>query len=522
MIRKDHDRGFHMSIIGELSQKIEKDLFVLLVTTACIANMVGFLSNAFLFGMSIPTIVCGICEGIALICGVIGLVLKKRRTATILIVLIMSMFEFPFLFYVYGSGMGVYLILGIVALAVYFPKPYKIPMIIVNVLESIFVITLWNFYPIPVEPINEADLFGSVLFSYVIVAVTLAVIICRLIYQYELQHRHMVEITLQLREEKKSYDAIHEDIQSGKWSFHFDKNDHITDCNWSDVFRHMLGYCDETDFPNQIDSWSELVHPDDKEWVLHAFWSAVFDHSGEKTYDVQYRAKVKSGEYRWFRDAGKITRRNDGSAEAFYGVFIDTTDFVESKQRLQESLEKMNDMNKELQQALDNFKQADYDRRIDFLTGLHNRQDMFEMLQDSLSGKRNSITAMYMLDIDNFKMLNDHYGHTYGDECLMRIGAALSKYGEDNDMVFYRYGGEEMLGIRFLEKKPADAIAQELVQLVRDQQILRDDLPSGIVTVSLGYTTNNGRYEKMIDMADTAMYQAKQNGKNQAVCFDTM
>lgn len=183
---------------------------------------------------------------------------------------------------------------------------------------------------------------------------------------------------------------------------------------------------------------------------------------------------------------------------------------------------KITRLNVELRQALDNYKQADYDRRIDFLTGLHNRQDMFETFQDVLSSKRQAITAMFMMDIDDFKRLNDRYGHIYGDECLKRIGAALNTYGTENNMIFYRYGGEEILGISFQKKKQADQIAEELVQLVRDQRILRDDTPSGVVTVSLGYTTNNRRYEKMVDMVDTAMYRAKENGKDQAVCYDTM
>ncbi len=183
---------------------------------------------------------------------------------------------------------------------------------------------------------------------------------------------------------------------------------------------------------------------------------------------------------------------------------------------------KVKRVNADLRQALDNYKQADYDRRTDFLTELHSRQDMFEMLQDSFSGKREKITSLFMMDIDNFKQLNDRYGHKYGDECLKRIGAALKAYGAENDMIFYRYGGEEMLGIGFSGEKGADKIAEELVQLVRDQRILRDDVPEGVATISLGYTTNNHSCEEMIEMADAAMYRAKQNGKNQSVCYDMM
>ncbi len=201
-------------------------------------------------------------------------------------------------------------------------------------------------------------------------------------------------------------------------------------------------------------------------------------------------------------------------------LFIATAlTYVSKIKRVNAQMRRVND---DLQQALDNYKRADYDRRTDFLTELRSRQDMFEMLQDAASGKGQSIIAMFMMDIDNFKWLNDRYGHTYGDQCLKRIGVALNDYGAENNMIFYRYGGEEMLGISFSDEKQASQIAEELVQLVRDQRILRDDTPSGVLTVSLGYTVNNRNYEKMVDMADMALYRAKKNGKDQAVCYDTM
>ncbi|MCF0150706.1 MAG: transporter substrate-binding domain-containing protein [Firmicutes bacterium] len=175
-----------------------------------------------------------------------------------------------------------------------------------------------------------------------------------------------------------------------------------------------------------------------------------------------------------------------------------------------------------LQDALDNYRQADYDRRTDFLTGLHSRQDMFETLQESVSGNHSAITAMYMIDIDYFKKLNDNYGHTYGDECLRKIGEALLEFGREHNMNFYRYGGEEMLGIAFDPKQDARGIAAELVQMIAGLNIHRADVPTGCVTVSLGYTTDNKRFEKMIDKADTAMYQAKDDGRNRFACYEDL
>ncbi|MCI7130117.1 MAG: GGDEF domain-containing protein [Lachnospiraceae bacterium] len=216
----------------------------------------------------------------------------------------------------------------------------------------------------------------------------------------------------------------------------------------------------------------------------------------------------------------------EGKGYILRGYHSDVTAMINSdmkhKQQLTDALEETKKQKMLLQQALDNYKQADYDRRRDFLTGLRNRQDMYELLQDNLLEKRDQITAMFMMDIDNFKMLNDHFGHVRGDECLRKIGEALKAYAKANDMYFYRYGGEEMLGISFGGTKTPDEIAQELVALIYDLQLQRNDVETGVVTVSLGYTSDNSHYEKMIDKADNAMYCAKSNGKNMAVCFEKM
>lgn len=158
----------------ELNKKLQKNLSWVLVLTGCIGNMVGFLSNAMMFGMSLPTIVCGVCEVIVILCGIAGIGLKKQKVATVVMILVTTLIEFPFLFYVYGASMGVYLILGIVALAVYFPKPYKIPILIGVILLDVTVIMLSSFYPVSLDKMNRESQFGTVLCSYIIVAVVLS------------------------------------------------------------------------------------------------------------------------------------------------------------------------------------------------------------------------------------------------------------------------------------------------------------------------------------------------------------
>lgn len=221
---------------------------------------------------------------------------------------------------------------------------------------------------------------------------------------------------------------------------------------------------------------------------------------------------------------GGTSRYVEGKGYVLCGYHSDVTEIINSdikqKQLLADALEEAEKQKALLQEALDNYKQADYDRRTDFLTGLRNRQDLYDLLQDNLSGKRDNIRTMYMMDIDNFKLLNDNYGHTVGDEYLRSIGKALIEYGKTHNMHFYRYGGEEILGVSFDSEKSANETADELVRLISGLGLKRDDTEAGVVTISLGYTSDNISYEKMIDKADAAMYKAKASGKNKAVCYE--
>lgn len=270
---------------------------------------------------------------------------------------------------------------------------------------------------------------------------------------------------------------------------------------------------------------------------LYEYWfSRVKKSALPSVYESVEKMKAEGfaeNTYTWKHpERGDIIVRCGGSSRyipekgyVLRGYHSDVTEIVnfevKQKQLLAEALDEVKRQKRLLQETLDNYKEADYDRRRDFLTGLRNRQDLYDLLQDVLSAKHENIQSMYMMDIDNFKKLNDLYGHVYGDECLKRIGEALNEYGKNNNMYFYRYGGEEVLAICFDERDPG-RVASELVRLVVDLKIRRDDMALGVVTISLGYTADNNSYDQMIDRADKAMYKAKENGKNRAVCYENM
>lgn len=97
----------------------------------------------------------------------------------------------------------------------------------------------------------------------------------------------------------------------------------IFSVEWSDELRRMVGYQNEEDFPNSECIFFERVHPDDWERMMQLYRKALRDTSGKIIYDTEFRIRTKSGEYRWFRSTGRMTRKKWGRAGVFYGMLMD-------------------------------------------------------------------------------------------------------------------------------------------------------------------------------------------------------
>jgi|GEM_PF-387138 len=165
------------------------------------------------------------------------------------------------------------------------------------------------------------------------------------------------------------------------------------------------------------------------------------------------------------------------------------------------------------------------ERNIDTLTKISNRRSLFEALIKSESPScKEPYTGAIMMDIDHFKKYNDTYGHQAGDRVLQQIGCFLGDFGVDFKFDVFRYGGEEFLALtRGADAERLALIAQNLVNTVHALSIPYQASKQGIVTISAGYAfaeeTENIKYEKLIHQADTALYAAKKNGRNQAIKY---
>ena len=140
----------------------------------------------------------------------------------------------------------------------------------------------------------------------------------------------------QIEREQTDMENIHTAMGSGRWGMEFDENARIVSCTWSDTFRRMLGYESEEDFPNRLESWSDLLHVNDKEWALQEYWDTVKDYSDKKSYNVEYRLLTRHAGWRWFHAAGRLSRREDGSPITFVGLFVDIDDEKKMEARLEQ------------------------------------------------------------------------------------------------------------------------------------------------------------------------------------------
>ncbi len=197
----------------------------------------------------------------------------------------------------------------------------------------------------------------------------------------------------QIEREKTAMDTIHAAMGSGRWSVDFDKNASVVSCSWSDVFRSMLGYESEEDFPDKMESWSDLLHKEDEERALGEFWDTVRDYTGQKSYDVEYRLLTRHAGWRWFHAAGRLSRREDGTPITFFGLFVD----IDDEKKMEEQLVRQKSY---LQDALAEAQHANRSKT----TFLNNMSHDIRTPMNAIIG----FTSLAAAHIDNKEQVQDY------------------------------------------------------------------------------------------------------------------
>lgn len=143
----------------------------------------------------------------------------------------------------------------------------------------------------------------------------------------------------------EEFSLMFEASNDGLWYMHVPTDSEIgvnTPFIWSQRFREMLGYTGEEDFPSVLGSWSQKLHPEDHDPTFAAFSASLADKSGGTPYDVVYRLKMKSGEYRWFQAKGATKRDGEGNPLMIAGSLLDIHEKVVNQDYLDSVLVRFN------------------------------------------------------------------------------------------------------------------------------------------------------------------------------------
>lgn len=198
-----------------------------------------------------------------------------------------------------------------------------------------------------------------------------------------------------LKHETTALKLVHEILSSGMWNMEFDRNGKMVSVFWSQDFRDMIGYRDEQDFPNVLSSWSDLIHPEDRDRVLKHYYAAIDDYTGKSLCDVEYRLMTKNRGYRWFRTTGKLSRLEDGTPVTYVGMFVDIT-------RRMETDEKLKEQRKLLEEALIKAQQASQAKTM----FLNNMSHDMRTPMNAIMG----FTNLASMHLDDRELVRDYLG----------------------------------------------------------------------------------------------------------------
>ncbi len=262
----------------------------------------------------------------------------------------------------------------------------------------------------------------------------------------------------------------------------------------------FLGYTPQQIQDMGTELFTNILHPEDLSKVIEHHQS--FTKEGHIR-GIEYRMKDAGGQWRWLRSRDVLFARTpQGEPWQILGSAEDVTDRKHLENRL--------------------LTLAHYDA----LTTFPNRTLFFERASIGVSHARRSGTfcAVLFVDLDHFKVINDTLGHSIGDELLKDTALRLAECVREMDTIA-RLGGDEF--ILFLNGLEDAQSAQHIAERIREKfnssrQILGNDL---FVTASVGIATypNDGvNLEELLKNADTAMYAAKEAGRNTFCFFDSV
>ena len=230
----------------------------------------------------------------------------------------------------------------------------------------------------------------------------------------------------------------------------------------------------------------------------------AFREQGGTNYTTELRFANANGGYSWFKLSGTVIFDRDGKTPIkFIGNLVNVNSQVLHEQELKAQAE------------------------TDLLSGLLNKIYMEKNISKFISeNKQSAFGAFFIIDLDNFKQVNDKLGHTYGDQAICDTANKLTLVFSEKDFIG-RIGGDEFcvfLCLKSTNKNPLGVVENKASVL---KEILAEDYTNGEtsvhVTPSIGislFPKHSSSYKELFTKADSALYHVKNNGKNNFIIYD--
>lgn len=255
----------------------------------------------------------------------------------------------------------------------------------------------------------------------------------------------------------------------------------------------LLGYAEDE---LKAKTFQDLTHPDDLEADLGLLAEVI---AGKRaSYQMEKRYFRKNGDVIWVLLSVATVRDAAGEVRYFISQIQDVSERRQMLERLREQA------------------------NLDYLTGLHSRRYFIERGAQELARaiRHDKPLSLLMIDIDEFKQINDTRGHRSGDQVLRHLGRMLGESLRSIDLCG-RLGGEEFaVLLPETEANSAVEIAERLRASVAAASVVPEDGPAMRYTISIGVTTlahKEVNIDTLLGLADQALYQAKGSGRNR-VC----
>lgn len=247
-------------------------------------------------------------------------------------------------------------------------------------------------------------------------------------------------------------------------------------------------------------------------------------HLKEQNFEDKYKEIAKDSIKSYEKTTSNIKSINEeqhkilekNSTEKVFNIEDIAENFTEMHQQTQKQIKDANETIKNLHKQISILEKTS---NLDPLTRTFNRRALDKYLQSvcNLKNTKNGIHIM-LIDIDDFKKINDTYGHLAGDRVLMFLARLISNSIRDGDKVF-RFGGEEFLVIlNRADETARQQVAQRILKGARINTLLYKDHHIKI-TLSIGATAYkvSDNCDTLIERADKALYKAKHSGKDQLI-----